>query len=226
MRVSVYTIYVLACLLAIGAAILSGFVLLDTFHSQQKATEDAQVNTGMGQVTSMQTMIATQMARLETTTDANSRQLLMKFNNLSDDDLSPQNSVHSLNGTIWNSWVPDEKAPNSLNGVGVTLMYTNKTTGYMFDRTFWVYWDLYKSGQYAYAYAYGNPTDNLAYAYATQWPNYSTPQLGAFMYKLNATALALSTYMRDDFFNYALPWSTDDGNSYWYFTHLRAFHTR
>eukprot|EP00667_Euglena_gracilis_P033417 EG_transcript_54470 len=117
MRVSVYMIYILACLLAIGAAILSGIVLLNTFHDQQKATEDAQLSTGLGQVTSMQTMIATQMARVETTTDSNSRQLLMRFNTLSDADLGPLNSVKSLNGTIWNSWVPDEKAPNSLNGV-------------------------------------------------------------------------------------------------------------
>eukprot|EP00667_Euglena_gracilis_P001838 EG_transcript_1836 len=226
MRVSVYMIYILACLLAIGAAILSGIVLLDTFHSQQKATEDAQFNTGLGQVTSMQTMIATQMARVETTTDSNSRQLLMRFNNLSDADLGPLNSVRSLNGTIWNSWVPDEKAPNSLNGVGVTLLYTDPATGRMFDRTFWAYWDLYKSGEYVYAFAFGNVTDNMTYAYVTQWPNYSTPQLGAFMYEVNGTALSLSTYMENDFFNEALPWSTDDGNSYWYFTHLRSFHTR
>lgn len=33
-----------------------------------------------------------------------SRQLLMKFNTLSDDDLSPQNSVRSLNDTIWSSF--------------------------------------------------------------------------------------------------------------------------
>eukprot|EP00667_Euglena_gracilis_P001750 EG_transcript_1748 len=227
MRVSVYMIYVLACLLAIGAAILSGIVLLNTFHDQQQATEDAQLNTGLGQVTSMQTMIATQMARLETTTDSNSRQLLMKFNTLSDDDLSPQNSVRSLNDTIWSSWVPDEKAPNSLNGVGVSLLYTNKTTGRIFDRTFWVYWDLYKSGQYAYAYAYGNVTDNLAYCYTTNWPTYSTPVLGDLMYKMNATSLTVSSYTtKPDYFNVALPWSTDDGNSYWYFTHLRGFNTR
>eukprot|EP00667_Euglena_gracilis_P004647 EG_transcript_4669 len=226
MRVSVYMIYVLACLLAIGASILSGFVLLDTFHSQQKATEDAQLNMGLGQVTSMQTMIGTQMARLETTTDSNSRQLLMKFNTLSDADLGPQNSVAALNDTIWNSWVPDEKAPNSLNGVGVSLLYTNKTTGRIFDRTFWVYWDLYKSGEYIYSYAYGNVTDNMAYCFVTEWPTYSTPRLGAFLYKVNATALSLSSYAKDTYFTNALPWSTDDGNSYWYFTHVRAFGTR
>eukprot|EP00667_Euglena_gracilis_P001748 EG_transcript_1750 len=226
MRVSVYMIYILACLLAIGAAILSGFILLDTFHSQQQATEGTQYNTGLGQVRSMQTMINTQMTRLRTTTDANSRQVLMQFNKLSDDALGPQHSVQALNDTIFGDWVPDERANNSLNGVGVSLFYTNPATGQLFDRTFWAYWDLYKSGAYHYAYAYPNVTDNLTYCYATLWPNYSIPQLGAFMYKMNGTALSLSIYKYDDFFDVAKPWATDDGNTYWYFTQQRAFHTR
>lgn len=38
------------------------------------------------------------------------------------------------------AWVPDEKAANSVNGVGMTILYINQTDGSMIDRTFWVYW--------------------------------------------------------------------------------------
>eukprot|EP00668_Euglena_longa_P047599 GGOE01063479.1.p1 GENE.GGOE01063479.1~~GGOE01063479.1.p1 ORF type:complete len:872 (-),score=271.54 GGOE01063479.1:252-2663(-) len=166
------------------------------------------------------------MTRMQMTSDSSSRQLMMLFNKLSDSDLSEQNAIGALNDTIFNTWVPQVKAPNSLNGVGVTLMYENEATGELLDRTFWVYWELLKSGQYNYAYANTNLTDNMLHAYEELWPTYSTPHLGADIYPLNVTALTMGIYQLDDFFDYPLPWSASDGNSYWYFTHMRSFHTR
>eukprot|EP00667_Euglena_gracilis_P001257 EG_transcript_1259 len=150
----------------------------------------------------------------------------MKLNTLSDDEISPQKSVQSLNNTIWSTWVPYEKAPNSVAGVSVVLLYTNETTGRMFDRTFWAYRDVDRSGESVYAYAFSNISDNLVNCYVTQWTNYSTPQLGNLLYKINVTAMMLPVYTKNNFFVYPFPWTTADGNSYWTFFHMRAFHVR
>lgn len=46
-------------------------------------------------------------------------------------------------------WVPLVKAVNQLNGFGLTLMYTNQTSGQHYDRTFQVYWDMQMTGNFA-----------------------------------------------------------------------------
>lgn len=45
--------------------------------------------------------------------------------------------------------------------------------------------------------------------------------LGVFQ-PVNSSAAAVNTYKNDDFFDFAIPWSASDGNSYWIFTHMQA----
>eukprot|EP00667_Euglena_gracilis_P003051 EG_transcript_3058 len=226
MRLSVYTIYVTACLMAIGAAILSGVILLDTFHGQQHNSEQAQITAGRGQVQAMQGIIQNRMARMETITEEHSRQLIMFIQTLPSDGLLPVNAISSLNQTIFSDWVPSVRANNSLNGYGITCMYVNETTGDHYDRTFWVYWDLLTTGEYVYVYAYTLPEDRMTHAYRTVWLNYSTAVLADDMYYFDTNAIAANVYKNDDFFDVAQPWVSADGNLYWYFTHMRSFQYR
>eukprot|EP00667_Euglena_gracilis_P015373 EG_transcript_16016 len=225
MRVSVLNLYVLACLLALGGAILSGTILLDTFDGQQRNSENAQFTAGKGQVQAMQGVIANRMARMETISEVHSRQLMMLFQSLPSDALQPDNAIPSLNLSIFNNWVPTVKANNSLNGFGLTLTYPNATNGSSSDRTFWVYWDLLTTGVYHYVYAYTNLDDGYIHAYETQWLDFATPRLGADLFRFTSTVLAAS--IKDtDFFTTARVWVAADGNSYWYFTHMRVFQFR
>eukprot|EP00667_Euglena_gracilis_P012497 EG_transcript_12838 len=222
MRFSVYSLYALACLLAVGGAILTGIMLLDTFDGQQRNSESAQFTAGKGQVQSMQGVIANRMTRMQTITEEHSRQIMMFLQSLPSNAMQPDNVVQAVNQSIFGSWVPSVKANNSLNGYGLTFTYTNETTGNTFDRTFWVYWDLMTTGTYDYIYAYTNLSDGYIHAYETLWPNFSTPQLGQDMYRFRSTVLAASI-KDDDFFTTARVWVSADGNSYWYFTHMRTF---
>eukprot|EP00667_Euglena_gracilis_P001642 EG_transcript_1642 len=223
MRVSVYMIYVTACLLAIGAAALSGVILLDTFTGQQAHSEAAQLIAGEGQVRAMQNIILNRMTRMETITEEHSRQLLVFIDSLPTNSLLPANVIQALNQTIFTTWAPSVRANNSLNGYGLTFMYVNETTGDHFDRTFWVYWDLMTTGRFDYLYAYTNLTDGLTHAYRTVWRNFSKLHLAEDMYNFDTNALEANIYKNNNFFDFAQPWASADGNSYWYFTHMRAF---
>eukprot|EP00667_Euglena_gracilis_P009581 EG_transcript_9739 len=226
MKVSVYVIYVVACLLACGAAILSGIVLINTFDGQQRESEDAQLKTGMGQVTAMQTMIQNQMKRMKTATDANARQFFLQTAGMPDDVFAPGAVIDALNSTIFVNWVPAVKAPDQLNGYGLSFIYTNETSGTNYDRTFQVYWDLQMTGEYEYAFDFTYLEDGLCHAWRTIWNNYSQPVLTEDMYSFNGYTILANTYKNDDFFDFAQPWSASDGNSYWYFTHMRTFYQR
>eukprot|EP00667_Euglena_gracilis_P030134 EG_transcript_41161 len=109
MRISVYAIYILACLLAIGAAILSGVVLVDTFHGQQQESEDAQLKTADGQVTAMQTMIQTQMTRIQSTADATGRQILFQLAGQPAAALQAENLIGTMNQSIFANCRPPQR---------------------------------------------------------------------------------------------------------------------
>lgn len=49
---------------------------------------------------------------------------------------------------VLRKWVPAVKAPDQLNGYGLSFIYTNETSGTNYDRTFQVYWDLQMTGEY------------------------------------------------------------------------------
>eukprot|EP00667_Euglena_gracilis_P013810 EG_transcript_14253 len=224
MRISVLSLYVLACVLAVGAAILSGVILLDTFDGQQRNSEDAQFTAGQGQVQAMQGVIANRMARMQTLSEEHSRGILMLLQRLPSDAVQPDEVIQSMNQSIFDSWVPSIRANNSLQGYGVSFVYVNETDGTSFDRTIWAYWDLLTTGKYDYMYAYTNLTDGLIHAYQTLWLNFSTPQLGADLYQSVADVAGI--YKNDDFFDFPQPWVSSDNNAYWYFTHMRAFQFR
>eukprot|EP00667_Euglena_gracilis_P005501 EG_transcript_5535 len=224
MQVSVYAIYVLACLLACGAAGLSGFVLTNTFNKQQRASEDAQAKAGTGQVTAMQAVIQNQMTRLRSATDAIAREFFFQAAGVPSTAYAPDVVVATFNETIFKNWVPNIKATDQLNAYGLTFMYTNQTTGAVFDRTFWVYWDLLMSGRYEYAYATTSAADGLCHAQRTVWTDYAKPVLAEEMYSVDTTSVMRDLYYKDDYYVAAVPWSASDGNSYWYITHVRAFY--
>eukprot|EP00667_Euglena_gracilis_P014057 EG_transcript_14541 len=224
MRVSLYGIYSVACTLVCVVATLGGIVLVNTYDRQQSDSEATQLKAGMGQVTAFQTIIGNQMKRMQTASDANARAFFLQTSSLPDEAYAPDEVLNSLNDTIYRSWVPLVKAVNQLNGFGLTLMYTNQTSGQHYDRTFQVYWDMQMTGNFEYAFAVTSLEDGLCYAWRTVWPNYSTPVLVQDMYAFDAYSVMAQTYMEDDFYDFAQPWSASDGNSYWYFTHMRAFY--
>nr|BAD20741.1 putative membrane-bound adenylyl cyclase [Euglena gracilis] len=224
MRISVYVLYIGACLLAIGAAILSGVILLNTFAGQQQQSEDAQYTTGRGQVQAIQGVIANQMSRMVASVDDRSRQLLMTLKELPDDALEPQNAVASLNHSIFTTWVPSIMANDTVLGNGLTIMYVNESNGQLYDRTFSVYRELLKSDQWNYLYGYTFP-DELSHVFFINWLDYSTPRLGKDVYQVNFTTVKAPVYQKDNFFNHVMPWGSTDGNTFWYFTYMRSFYT-
>eukprot|EP00667_Euglena_gracilis_P018255 EG_transcript_19362 len=223
MGVSVYMIYVLACLLAVSAAILSGILLLETFKDQQRDVEVAQVKAGSGQVSALLDLTSTTVTRIRATTDANSRQALQQIRKLPAGALRPATAIRALNQSVFDIWVPWVKAPNQVNGVGITLMFKDEVSGELVDRSFWAYWEQQKSGILAYIYGYTDIDDNLFHGYELAWPTYDSPTLGRVFYRFNVTEALQDYYQADDFFTYALPWAATDGNSYWYFSHIRSF---
>lgn len=55
------------------------------------------------------------------------------------------------------------KAPDQLSGHGISFVYTDPTTGEVYDRTLQVYWDLRTSGKYEFAYAATSLDDGLCH---------------------------------------------------------------
>eukprot|EP00667_Euglena_gracilis_P000936 EG_transcript_936 len=223
MRLSVYTLYVGACLLAVVAAILSGVILLDTFAGQQRQSEDAQLTAGRGQVHAIQGVIGNQMQRMMTLAEEHTRSVLLYVQTFPNDTLQPENVITALNQTLFPIWAPAIKANHSLNGYGLTLMYTNETTGALFDRTIWAFWEMLRTGELAYTWGWTFPQDGLLHAYPMRWPNFGTVNLGPEMYTVNVLELLAPLYQNNDYFWNALPWAALDGNSYWYFIYMRAF---
>eukprot|EP00667_Euglena_gracilis_P000796 EG_transcript_797 len=226
MRISVYVIYLGACLLAFGAATLSGFILLNTFDGQQQQSEDAQATTGRGQVHAIQGVVANQMSRMVASVEERSRWLLGYINTLPPDALQPENAVHSLNSTIFSLWAPAIRANDTVLGNGLTIMYVNATTGQLTGRSYCMYRELLKSDTWNYIYAYSNQPGGVCTAYFVDWVDYYTPQIGKDVYTVDFNALRVNTYKRNSFFDHVYPWASTDGNTWWYFTYMRSFYVR
>eukprot|EP00667_Euglena_gracilis_P011866 EG_transcript_12151 len=223
MRISVYAIYVVACLLASVAAGLSGFVLINTFNKQLQDSENTQLRSGLGQVSAMQAVIENQMDRMRTVADANARIFFYQTSALPRDAYEPKKVLAAINGTVFSNYVPALAAPKQLNGFGVAFIYTNETTGRHYDRSLEMFWSLQMTGEYLFSYAASSEEDNLLHARQMVFENYSNPVLGDEIYAYRTDLLLANTYVKDDFFDSAKSWISDDGNSYWYFTYLRAF---
>eukprot|EP00667_Euglena_gracilis_P002641 EG_transcript_2645 len=223
MRMSVYAIYVVACLLAVVAAILSGVFLINTFDNEQRDSEASQQKSGVGQVTAFQTIISNQMQRMRTVSDSNARQFFQQTSWMAEADYEPQTVISATNSTIFSTWLPSVKAVDQLNGYGLVFLYTNKTTGVIYDRSFVVYWDYHMNGQYEYDFAFTYPEDGLCHAWRAVWDDYAHPVLVEEMYAFDSYFSMADTYKKNDFYGFAQTWSSSDGNSYWYFTHQRAF---
>eukprot|EP00667_Euglena_gracilis_P004900 EG_transcript_4930 len=223
MKVSVYAIYVIACLLACGAAVLTGVVLSDTFNKQQQASETAQLRTGVGQVSAMRAVIQNQMDRIVTACDANARAFLYKNADAPPDVYQPNNVIAAFNRSLFANWVPAIKAPDQLNGFGLSFVYPNETAGAIDYRSVQVYWDLLRTGEYAFTFASSSSDDGLVIARRVNWENESRPVLAEELYPYDITTFLSSTYLKDNYFGAAQPWVTSDCNSYWYFMQLRAF---
>eukprot|EP00667_Euglena_gracilis_P001441 EG_transcript_1441 len=225
MHISVYAIYILACLMAIGAAILSGEVLVDTFRGQQRESEVAQLRTADGQVTAMQSMIQTQMTRIQSTADAAGRQILFQLADEPATALRAENIIGAMNRSIFANWVPQLRAPDAVYAMTASFMFQNQTSGMWYDRTLQAWWDLSLAGDYLYMYALTDPEDGLSYACQVEWPTYARPQLAAepmFAFSMDV-AVGDGKYLLDSFFGAALPWTTGDGNCYWFFAFFRSF---
>eukprot|EP00667_Euglena_gracilis_P032118 EG_transcript_48415 len=123
MRVSVYTIYVVACLLACGAAIISGIFLINTFAGQQREAENTQLQTGSGQVRAVQSMVATQMLRMQKSTEATARAFFYQTSNVPADGFAPDVVMSTVNATLYANWIPNLKAPDQLHGHGMSFVY-------------------------------------------------------------------------------------------------------
>lgn len=225
MRISVYNIYILALLVAIGAATLSGVVLSSTFAAQQAESEKAQANSGLGQVHALQTIVDNQMTRMSCDTVGNIRQFLVTTWDWPDPDFSPEVVIDSLNKTMFDWWPAQVRAPNQVNGFGLYIIYpnmTNQSTGEPFGRGFECYSDTNIGGAMEYAYSYTNLTDGLLHAHRTVWPSLGTPELVQDMYSYDPFSDMASTFDNQNYYDFAYPWSSSDGNSYWYFTHMNA----
>lgn len=60
------------------------------------------------------------------------------------------------------SWrVPAIKAPDQLNGFGLSFVYPNETAGAIDYRSVQVYWDLLRTGEYAFTFASSSSDDGL-----------------------------------------------------------------
>eukprot|EP00667_Euglena_gracilis_P003042 EG_transcript_3048 len=223
MRISVYFIYVGACLLACAAAAFSGSVLIETFNKQQQASENVQLNTGMGQVSAIQASIRNQMNRMRTVADANARTFFCETADLPASAFAPDRIIAAVNRTIFSNWVPALAAPKQLNGFGMTFVYPNHSSGRLFDRSLQAYWDKRRSGAYDFFYVTTSPEDNLCHVFPFTWANFSTPVLGEEVGSYSAVDLLGDLWKQDDFFQSADSWVALDGNTYWFFTYLRAF---
>eukprot|EP00667_Euglena_gracilis_P001149 EG_transcript_1149 len=221
MRISVSYIYVLALLVAALAATLGGIFLSTTFSSLQAASELAQRNLGEGQVRAFTNIVAYQMERIRSESEATSRQLAMWAERLPASAFAAPTVLASLNQSIYDSWVPTNRANNSINGRGLTLMYPANTTNVTFAKAFGVWKDITRNGQYTYVYAVPSATSNFVDVYENVWTGFATPTLTKILYSYDPFNLDLNSYMRDDYFTKAVPWSAADGNSYWTFPHQR-----
>eukprot|EP00667_Euglena_gracilis_P016561 EG_transcript_17337 len=222
MDVSVYVIYVVACLLACGAAVFTGIVLIKTFDKQQQASENVQLRTGIGQVRAVQSAVRYQMSRMQTATDSNAKQFFFQTASLPASTFTPNNIVAALNHSVFANWAPVLAAPNQLNGFGMSFIYTNQTTGQIYDRSLQAYWTGQKSGVKDFAYATTSLVDNLSHIRRVEWRN-AQPVLGGELGSYEIGARIAGFYTKDNFFQGALPWVAMDGNSFWCFTYLRAF---
>jgi len=151
-RISVYNVYALAMLMAIGAAVLSGVVLGQAFDAQQTEREKSQAATGIGQAQAIQSLILAQLNRMQTDSDGNTNQFGLQTLNLPDDTFNASTVIANLNGTIFGDWVPEVRAVHQLNGFGVSMFYPPDNV--TFDRSFQIYADVLLDGTRQYMYAY------------------------------------------------------------------------
>eukprot|EP00667_Euglena_gracilis_P003917 EG_transcript_3930 len=161
------------------------------------------------------------MERIRSESDASTRQLAMWTSRLPASAISAANVLESFNQSIYDSWIPKNRAINSINGHGLTLMYPANTGNVTFARAFGVWKDISRDGQYTYVYASPSETSNFTDVYRNVWTDIATPSLTELLYSYDPFNLNLDSYMRDDYFTNPVPWSADDGNAYWTFTHQR-----
>jgi len=223
MRFSVYNIYILACLMAVGAAILSGVVLSNTFKAQRLETELTQQAIGLGQFAATQTIVQSRMQVTQTSSEAMSRQFAFMTRDFPVSAFEPDNVIGNLTPLLYALWVPPDKARNALNGWGITIMYPWGTDNVTFDRTINAYSDVRLTGYIEYTWAATNGTDDLCNAYAINWTGFASPVLGDFLYAFDVFQIMQPVWNESDYFMSAQPWSASDGNSYWYFLHMWSF---
>eukprot|EP00667_Euglena_gracilis_P000759 EG_transcript_757 len=204
------------------AATLSGVFLSRAFTSQQAESELAQRNLGEGQVRAITLVLDSQMDRMRTHSDANTRQLAMWVAGKSPAAFSPDQVIQTINETLFAAWAPQIRANGSVNGFGLTVMYPPDSPNGTVAQGFGMWKDILHTGVYEYVYSYPEPVNNITDAYEVVWTDFANPQVGSFLYSYDAYALNWDSYMRDDYFSSAVPWLAVDGNAYWTITHQRS----
>jgi len=219
MQLSVYTIYMLAWALALTSVTLSAIILINTFANVQTASSNTQLETGLGQVITLNLTVITTLNRMKTETMGKLAQFLLDTNGMPSTDFSPDVVMGYLAPVQLHEWSPYIQAADfEIYGYVVNLLYPLNASNYTYDRSVQVYADILSDWSRQLMISITNSTDNLEYAHLIDY-NGANPSIGPVQYSFDWFPWISEALTENDFYMRAWPWAASDGNAFWYFTY-------
>jgi class 3 adenylate cyclase len=153
------------------------------------------------------------------------RILASDFNTVSD----PQVALNRYNATLFTEWASRLQSPGEVYGFGVAFLFPTTPAGDQFSiQGLQTYSDPLKNGKFQHVHTYTNTATGINDFSEYGYDNNTGFHLKRKMYDLALWIPHVTTlfHMGDDVYDYPFPWSAEDGNPFWYYSHVRLATSR
>jgi len=218
MQLSVYNIYMLAWVLALGSVTLSAVILINTFADVRSASVATQLELGLAQVITLNLTVDTTLTRMKSEAIGKQAQALLDTSALVPADYYPD-VVMYLAYPLMYQWSADVNASDfEIYGYSGNFFYPMNSTDLTYSRSVRVYADILRDWSRQLIISISNITNNREYAHRIEY-NGNIPYVGAFLYSFDWFPWMSEILTENDFYVKAWPWAASDGNPFWYFTY-------